>query len=415
MLAAGRMLVTGLLLAVSPLLLFMLGWQYFDTGGSPIEKFHPAILLSTGLLLIMASAHGNPLTGLLALLARTPVMLPFFAANAFMMLYASLVLHLPVTIFIETFIGAALVSLVFRDLPEPEGRSLALLVHALIFADVLLGFYEQFSGGWHLTPLIINGEDLSDEPRSTALLGHPLANACLVGAYVVMLALGGARDLPVLLRPVCFLAALASLVPFGGRAATALTLLCLAYLGLVRVWAILRGAPFDSRSIIAGLVIVPLAGLGLVTGFEMGLFDTLVNRLVDDDGSASTRIEMFALFRYLSLEDLMFGPDQATLMTWVRLHGLEYGIESFVVAFILNYGLLCTAVFFPPLALFFYHLMKSSRPGAWLAIFHFLAVSLTSISLSSKSPTLSVFVVLLAVLLRRDPYANSASRHLRMP
>jgi hypothetical protein len=409
--AAGRMLAVALLLAVSPLMLYMLGWQYFDTGGSPIEKFHPAVLLSAGVLLFMASANGNPLTGLIALFERTPVMIPFFAANAFMMAYVSLVLKLPVTIFIETFIGAALVSLLFQDLPEQEGRRLALLVHALIFADVALGFYEQFSGGWHLTPLIINGEDLSDEPRSTALLGHPLANACLVGVYVVMLAVGGARDLPLWLRPVCFLAALASLVPFGGRAATALTLLCLAYLGVGRIWAILRGATFDSRAILAGLIIVPLAALGLVTGFEMGLFDTLTNRLIDDEGSAGTRIEMFALFRYLSLEDLLFGPDPATLMTWVRLHGLEYGIESFVVAFILNYGLLCTVIFFPPLALFFYHLKQSCRPGAGLAIFHFLAVSLTSISLSSKSPTLSVFVVLLSVLLRRgDTLVETSGR-----
>ena len=101
-------------------------------------------------------------------------------------------------------------------------------------------------------------------------------------------------------------------------------------------------------------------------------------------------------------------------MTWVRLHGLEYGIESFVVAFILNYGLLCTALFFPPFAMYLYYLKTSLRPGTGLVIVHFLAVALTSISLSSKSPTMSVFVMLLTILMRPDQ-ASSASKHLRTP
>jgi hypothetical protein len=82
--------------------------------------------------------------------------------------------------------------------------------------------------------------------------------------------------------------------------------------------------------------------------------------------------------------------------------GLEYGIESFVVAFILNYGLIAMVVFFPPLAVFFYLVARATGPGGTLATMYFLAVCLTSISLSSKSPSLSIFVLLLLVLLRTD-------------
>ena len=399
LIALGRGLVVVLLLAVSPLALYWLGWQYFDTGGSPIEKFHPAVLVTLGLVLAMISAAGNPLSGLIALMDRNRELTPFLAANVFMMAYASAVLKLPVTNFIETFIGAALIALLFQNLSEGEGRRLAWVIHALFFANAVLGFYEQFAG-WHLTPLVVNGEELTDEPRSTALFGHPLANAILMGGYVVMLALGGARDLPAVLRVVCFLVALASLVPFGGRAATGAALACLMYLGARRVLDILRGGLFDRRAILAGLVVTPLAGLALLTAFELGAFDTLTNRLTDDGGSAGTRIEMFALFQYLSLEDLILGPDQAMLMTWVRLHGLEYGIESFVVAFVLNYGLLPTAIFFPALALFFTYVKTLCRPGAGIALLYFLAVALTSTSLSSKSPALSMYVMMLLVLLR---------------
>ena len=405
--ALGRLAVAVLLLAVSPLALYWLGWQYFDTGGSPIEKFHPAVLVTLGLVLLTISANGNPLSGLVSLMDRNRELYPFLAANVFMMAYASVVLKLPVTNFIETFIGAALIALMFQNLPETEGRRLAWVIHALFFANAVLGFYEQFAG-WHLTPLVVNGEELTDEPRSTALFGHPLANAILMGGYVVMLALGGGRDLPIALRSVCFLVALASMVPFGGRAATGATLACLLCLGARRGWAVFRGESFDRSIVLAVLVIVPLAGLALLTAFELGAFDTLTNRLADDGGSAGTRIEMFQLFRYLSLEDLIFGPDQAVLMTWVRLHGLEYGIESFVVAFVLNYGLLPTGIFFPALAQFFCYVKRLCRPGAGIALLYFLAVALTSTSLSSKSPALSMYVMMLLVLLRLD---RGSSRH----
>ncbi|MEQ1695374.1 MAG: VpsF family polysaccharide biosynthesis protein [Hyphomicrobiaceae bacterium] len=399
LMSAGRAFIVVSLLAVSPLALYMFGWQYFDTGGSPLEKFHPATLAAGLVLLMMAVQYGNPLTGLIEILGRHQPLLAYFAANLFMIVYAATILKLPVTIFIETFIGAALIFIVLHEADERIAHTLALLIHALIFINAALGFYELVAG-FRLTPLVVNGEDLLDEPRSTALMGHPLANAMLMGTYIVMLVQGGARDLPNALRPICFLVALASLIPFGGRAATAATLAALGYLGFRRFLAILAGAEFEIRSVLAGIVILPLAAFGLAVAFDMGAFDTLTNRLFDDDGSAGTRIEMFALFRYLSAYDLIFGPDTNMLMTWVRLHGLEYGIESFVIAFILNYGLLCTVLFFPPFALFLTYLKSSLRPGTGLVILHFLAVALTSISLSSKSPAMSIFVLLLTILMR---------------
>ncbi len=411
--SAGRAFIVVSLLAISPLALYMFGWQYFDTGGSPLEKFHPATLVAGAVLLLMATRYGNPLTGLIEIIGRHESLIAYFAANLFMIVYASMILKLPVTIFIETFIGAALIFIVLQDAGERAAHRLALLIHALMFINAALSFYELI-GGWRLTPLVVNGEDLLDEPRSTALLGHPLANAMLMGTYIVMLAQGGARDLPKVLRPICFFMALASLIPFGGRAATAATLAALGYLGIRRILDILGGAEFEIRSVLSGIIIVPLATFGLVLAFDMGAFDTLTNRLFDDEGSAGTRIEMFALFRYLSTYDLIFGPDPNMLMTWVRLHGLEYGIESFVVAFVLNYGLLCSVLFFPPFAIYLAYLNTSLRPGTGLVLIHFLVVALASISLSSKSPTMSIFVMLLTILMRPGQ-ESSASRHLRTP
>ncbi len=58
----GLQLIVLLFLTISPLALLMLGWQYEDTGGGPIEKFHPATLLLFAVFLIALSVDGNPLT-----------------------------------------------------------------------------------------------------------------------------------------------------------------------------------------------------------------------------------------------------------------------------------------------------------------------------------------------------------------
>ena len=377
----------------------MFGWNYYDTGGGALEKFHPATLMGFAVVALMAARCTNPVSGFVTLAGRYTGFGPYLAANLFMIVYAARLLGLPFTIFIETFIGAALVFVAFHEADDRSAHRLALLIHALLMINALLGFAEAIEG-IRLTPLVVNGEELLDEPRSTALLGHPLGNAILMGAYVVILALGGGRDLPAWARPMCFLVALASLVPFGGRAATAVTLVVLAGLGLQRLLALLRGGAFDVATLISLAIGVPSAALLAFGAFQYGAFDTFIARLSNDEGSAATRIEMFALFAYLSPYDLVFGPDPDMLQTWVRLHGLDYGIESFPVAFVLNYGLLCAAVFFPAFGVFLWAVVARLRSGAWVAIVYFLAVAVTSLSLSSKSPTLSVFMMLIAVLLR---------------
>jgi hypothetical protein len=128
-LGAGQWLVVVLLLGVSPLMLFMFGWQYFDTGGSPIEKFHPATLLAGALVLLIATRAGNPITGLVALAERHASLLPYIIANLFMIVYVSQVVRLPVTIFVETFLGAAFVYLVFYEIDGRWAVGLARTVH----------------------------------------------------------------------------------------------------------------------------------------------------------------------------------------------------------------------------------------------------------------------------------------------
>lgn len=396
----GHAAIVVLLLTISPLAMIELDWRYYDTGGNFLDKFHPATLIAFVLVLLPIITARNPLSAAVAFMERNIRLMPFVFAIFFTMVYAAQLFGHSFTIFIETFLGAVAMFVLFSNLDESNRRKLALLLHLLLFVNAVLAFYEVFSG-FRLTPLVINGEELLDEPRATALLGHPLSNAMVAGCYVTVLALGGGKDLPRLLRTPVFFVALASLVPFGGRAATATCLLTL-FLICVGVGArILRGKHFNTENLLAVLFIFPLCAMGLVAAFELGWLDTLLDRLVDDEGSAGTRIVMFELFNHFTFSELFWGTNPQELMTWVRLYGLEYGIESFLVAFILHYGIFTAIIFMPNFFYFLYLLVRATGTRkTWFPIFYFFIVALASVSLSSKSPILSIIVVILLTLLR---------------
>lgn len=410
------MLVIFLLFTISPQALAQFDWRYYDTGGGFVDKFHPATLAAFFLITLPLLLSSNPFSATVRFVDRNADLVPYVLAIFFVLAYAAQVLGHSITIFIETFLGPVAMFVLYSGIDDKERRTLARLVHILLLANAALAFYEVVSS-FRLTPLVVNGEELFDEPRSTSLLGHPLANALIAGAYAIVLSIGGARDVTPSLRIPVFIVALASLVPFGGRAATATCLLTLFAIIASKAARFLRGESLSTMRLLRILVILPLCWLALVTTYELGWLDTLLNRLTDDEGSAGTRIVMFELFDRFSLSELFVGPNPQELGTWTTIYGLEYGIESFIVAFILHYGILCTLVFFPCFAYFLYLLAEATgSKTTWYVIVYFIVVALTSVSLSSKSPILSVFVVMALTLLSRNADQRSPRMFdVRMP
>lgn len=397
----GLMLVAVLFIAISPLALVALGLNYDESGGSPLEKVHPGTLLSFAVLGVSALYVRNPLTSLLNGLVAYPGTLVFLIMIGLLIVHSIRVVSLPFTFFFDTFLAPVAVFFLFKDLREHRARRFALLFHTLMMVNACIGIVE-FAIADRITPLVANGLVIDDDWRSTALLGHPLANASLTGAYLLTLALGAARDLP---RPLAiggFIIASAGMVVFGGRASSVLLLVMLLGLAAVKAAAIARGARFDARTIIFALLAVPLLSLTLIMLAEAGFFDLFVERFFDDRGSASTRVEMFELFRHIPLSELLLAPDANQLATLRTVYGLDFGIESFWVSFVLSYGLIPGLAFFAGLLLFCRDIIRVTRRGSvWILVF-FFAVASTSVSLSAKTPLFAILVLMLLVLMRRQ-------------
>lgn len=405
-----------LLMTVSPLALNALGLNYDGTGGSPLEKIHPVTMLAAALVLAAGAASGNPVTWALATATANPSLLPYLGVIALLIVHSLRVVELPFTHFFDTFVLPALLFVLLRRPDEARGRHLAWLLHALMAANAALGIFE-FVTGFRLTPLVAGGVLLEDDWRSTALLGHPLSNACLTGSYLLALTLGGGRDLPGALRGGVFLLNAGGMVAFGGRASSVLLLLILAAILAFRIFGIARGDRFSTGAVLKGLLVAPIAGVVVVALAETGFFDQFVERFVDDKGSAETRVEMFELFRHIPLGELLLAPDARQVTTLQHMHGLEFGIESFWVSYVLSYGLIPSLVFFVALGFFSYDVIRNLRRGAvWLFVF-FYAVASTSLSLSAKSPLLAVFTLIALVLMRplADEQPGAARPRHRSP
>jgi hypothetical protein len=396
----GLALVAVLYLTISPLALVNLGLKYDDTGGNFLEKVHPATILAVLVLSFAAVFQRNALSNLVAAIEAYP------GTAVFVILIGALIAHsiqfvvLPFTGFIDTFLAPVIVFFLFKNMRDDRAIRFVWLIHTLMITNAVVGIVE-FATGWRLTPLVASGLVIDDDWRSTALLGHPLANASLTGAYILALALGAARDLP---RPFViggFVISAAGMVVFGGRASTVILFAMIAALAMTRGYTVLQGQRFSKNGILATLIAIPVIALTLVTLAEAGFFDQFVERFIDDRGSAETRVEMFELFQHLSWFELLFAPDAGLLATYKRIYGLDFGIESFWVSFVLNYGLIPGLAFFAGLYLFCRDIVRTIRPGgAWVLVF-FFAVATTSVSLSAKTPLFAVVVLMLMVLMRQ--------------
>jgi hypothetical protein len=396
-----------LIFAVSPFALNALGFDYSEAGGNPLTKLHPATFYISAVAAIALLATGRPFGAAVEVCRTSPSIVAMLAGTGLAAAHAALISGLPVTPLIETFVPAVLSLALLSRLPEGRGRVLALLIHALMIGNAVLGIGELLSG-WRLTPFALKGVELEYEWRSTALLGHPLANALITGCYVLALALGGGRDLPWLARAGAFLVSLVAMATFGGRAATVLVLALLGVLLLRTALAFLNGARIRTGALLASLAAVPPVGMGLFLLASTNFFAHFVERFADDSGSAQTRSDMFVVFDKVPLVELLLGPDQRQVVTWQGMLGLERGIESFWLCFALFYGLAVSLVIFAGILMLCRDIVRACRPGAAWVLLFFIAVCSLSLSLAGKSNILAQVTVMLLVLLRQSTAQRAA-------
>ncbi len=392
--------------AIPTTLLTLLKIHYVSTGGAVYEKFHPATYVFVLAFCVLLLRDRGPVAELDRMISQAPLMLPY-AFSIMLVLIQSIVLGRPVTSAIDTFVLPILACLVVWSLSVSQRRPLVWALHILMIVNIVLGYFEYLSGH-RIVPLAVGDQILTDEWRSTALFGHPLRAAGLVGAYTLALMLRPSLCRSLVLRVPLILLCIGSLFVFGGRTALVMVLASVTLVGAWAGFRLLRGAPTRLPIVLAGICGTFAVAAVALTLYDVGFLDKMMLRFTADNGSAYARIEALNLLTSLDARDLIFGSEAPHINSLQALYGIRVGIEDFWIACIAQYGLIATVLLTIGLGCFFAAILRRSHRAAAALMVFLIIIAASSVSFSAKSVMLAQYVLIMLLLLGNDQVARPA-------
>jgi len=311
------------------------------------------------------------------------------------------VLERPFTVIIDTFLLPVVLCLVIWELAPAQRKWLVAAVHVTVLVNVVLGYYEYFSGH-RLIPLTMGNIVVLGEWRSAAFLGHPLTASGLIAAYVMAIVLRPALCPPVLLRLPLIAFCLASLMAFGGRTSLVTTLAIIAICGGVEAFRLMGGKRVSHLAAIIAICVFFAAGAIVFAAFDLGTFDKMLTRFSSDKGSTLARYATFTMLSHFDWQELLLGPNPVRASALQTQLGLNYGIENFWVSCVVQFGIIHTVLLTVGLICFFIEVIRRSDNAVWAILLLIVVIAASSVSFSSKNIQLAQFVILISLLLPRS-------------
>ena len=349
-------------------------WAYTAEGGAFPGKIHP------GSYLIFMSAAGLYLTpGFRFAAADLPVLraLLIFCAGA---LFAATVPMLqgrngPAGYVLDVYLVTVAAGCFLLAMPPHWRLRLGYIVLGGLCANTLVAIGE-FATGRYVLPIE------AAEFRPTGFLGAALnvgvihLSACV---YTVSLPIGAIRKY-----------ALIGLLMLGLLISASRTamLVALAVLPLsVLITSYLRKSGFSMgvTAVLMLLFATTAFPLLLMVFSELGFLDRFKSGYVDD--SAQTRIEIYRVFEFVSWRDIVMGTDILEIRRIARdMLNIEL-IESAIVFFVFDFGLIGTILFALLFLWLLWRLARHSHPVVGLGLLVFVGLALTNNTLSTKVPS----------------------------
>ncbi|MEH2512887.1 hypothetical protein V1291_004241 [Nitrobacteraceae bacterium AZCC 1564] len=400
-------LIVGLmLLAVIATLTISAGmlanWKihYLTNGGGFYEKLHPTTYFTCLAFLLLLIRNGNPVGEIDRMFSESKLLIAYLLCWAFLFVQV-IVLERPFTVIIDTFLLPVLLCLVMWQLTPQQKKPLVWAVHLMILLNIVIGYYEYFSGH-RLIPLTLGDIVVVGEWRSSALLGHPLTASGLIAAYILALVLRASLCPPLVVRVPLIGFCLGSLMAFGGRTALVTVLAVIGLLAARELLRMLRGGREPLLAVIGAMCLVFAAGAVVFAALDLGIFDKMLLRFSSDKGSALARFATFDLLSHFDWHELLLGPNPVRVNALQSQLGLNFGIENFWISSIVQFGIIHTTVLTLGLMGLFTEIIKRSVPTIWAIILLILMIAASSVSFSSKNIQLAQFIILITLLLPKE-------------
>ncbi|MBR1219146.1 VpsF family polysaccharide biosynthesis protein [Bradyrhizobium sp. U87765 SZCCT0131] len=378
--------------------------DYTTLEGSTIQKIHPAFY---GIVLIMATVLASYRIELdavdLSLLRAIATFLVGIVLLTTMLVVGGR--NAAFGYILDSYIVACMAIFIMTTLPRPWRPLIAELLLAFLMLSALVGTAE-FALKTRLLPYP-GGEEVF---RPTGLSDHPLelGQWCAVG---ICLASATRWRMPFKIAAVAVL--LIGVLASGARFATLFAgLSCLVFLITVRMAA---PTPLDG---LQRKIMLALAGLLAVMAliavmFAAGALSRFDGGVVDQ--SALARVNIYGVFDYLTWNEFLFGGDITRIQRIaLDVFGLPF-IESSVVIFTVQFGLVGAILFAVLLANLFRALLKHAPWNVIAATVIFFTLSLSNNALSTKSADVLMMSLLIMGCKAAAPRATAALNHRRAP
>jgi hypothetical protein len=399
--------ITGLLLLATMTVFtisaaMLTDWKihYVTTGGNFYEKLHPATYFTLLAFCLLLARNGDPIGEINRMFTDAKLVMVYLLCWL-ALLVQTLVLERPFTAIIDTFLLPAVLCLIIWRLSPSQRKPLVLALHFTILLNVVLGYYEYFSGH-RLFPLTLGDVVVLGEWRSSALLGHPLTASGVVGGYILALSLRPALCPRITLRLPLIAFCLGSLMAFGGRTSLVTVLLVMGCVAALEILRILRGGRTSLPAVIFVICLLFIGAAGIFAALDLGIFDKMLLRFSSDKGSTLARYATFDLLSHFDWREMVLGPSPVRANALQTQFGLNYGIEDFWISCIVQFGVVHTILLTIGLVGLFAEILQRAGSAAWAIILLVLIIAASSVSFSSKNIQLAQFVLLITLLLPRE-------------
>lgn len=234
-----------------------------------------------------------------------------------------------------------LISIYLDKVSIEKLKAVAITIEVFYVLECVIAVYEKYAHtNLFYTPFYnVRGklklyQVESWEFRSSALLGHPLANAMVVAVILTLIVVN--KNISERKKYIYVFLGCTGLLSFNSRGALLVVgLFVIPYFCFDQ----LKNKHIKHKVILllAGLIVIVSSGY-YITNSDLGGRLVVQDKLID--GSAQTRLDVFRFYKFLSAPDLLYGsPNNYQYLTKKLRAG---GVENGVVVYIINYGLIFT-------------------------------------------------------------------------
>jgi hypothetical protein len=240
--------------------------------------------------------------------------------------------------------------------------------------------------------------DIYADPRSAALVHHPLNGSLLTGLIIVFLVSARRKTESAAIRISELALHGVAMFAFGGRSAlvfTAMTLLLSSATasnraGQLRISGLQRALPILIIALGFCLVMLPI-----------DFIDATLDRFTNDKNSAQQRNAAFDIIGTMTQSEFLWGMNVFDRLRLMDFFG-SFAIEISWLALIMSFGLIATLPMMVAFPMQLYAMARRLDRSAMFMSLLFFVVTIGSLAIGVKTPLVCEFFLMLLVLCQRQ-------------